>query len=73
MLALTCILVRSAAMMNSSGADMPALTVWPRSTLRLMMMPSIGAVMTVWSRSTLALLTEASACTIDDSVDFSCA
>ena len=47
MLALTCIWVRSAAMMNSSGADMLAATVCPLSTLRLMTMPSIGAVMTV--------------------------
>ena len=47
MFALTCIFVRSAAMMNSVGACMLAATVWPTSTLRWMTMPSIGAVMTV--------------------------
>ncbi len=47
MVALTCILVRSAAMMKSVGADMLAATVWPTSTLRWMTMPSIGAAITV--------------------------
>ena len=52
MLALTCIFVRSAAMMNSVGAYMLAATVWPTSTLREMTMPSIGAAMIVCSRFT---------------------
>ena len=39
-------------MMNSSGADMLAATVWPTSTCRAMTMPSMGAVMTVWPRLT---------------------
>ena len=43
MLALTCIFVRSAAMMKSVGACMLAATVWPTSTLRCTMMPSMGA------------------------------
>jgi hypothetical protein len=46
MFAFTCIFVRSAAMMNSVGADMLAATVWPTSTLRWITIPSIGAVIT---------------------------
>ena len=60
--ALTCIFVRSAAMMNSVGAFMLAATVWPTSTLREMTMPSMGASMTVCSRLTSFWLSEACDC-----------
>ena len=47
MFALTCIFVRSAAMMNNVGACMLEATVCPLSTFLEMTMPSIGAVMIV--------------------------
>ena len=50
MFALTCICVRSSAMMKSVGAVMLAWTVWPMSTLRWVTMPSIGDVMIECSR-----------------------
>ncbi len=46
-LALTCIFVRSAAMMNSCGAVMLDCTVCPTSTLRCVTMPLMGEVMMV--------------------------
>ena len=47
MLAFTCILVRSAAMMKSVGDCRLAATVCPTSTLRCMTIPSMGAWMIV--------------------------
>ncbi len=41
-LASICILDRSLAIMNRTGAFMLAATVWPTSTLREMTMPSTG-------------------------------
>ena len=60
--ALTCIFVRSSAMMNSVGAFMLAATVWPTSTLREMTMPSIGASMTVCWRLTSFWFSDALDC-----------
>ena len=42
--ALMFILVISCATVNSTGVVMVAASVWPRSTLRAMTMPSTGAV-----------------------------
>ena len=44
MAALMFILVMSWAMVNRTGVLIAAMTVWPRSTLREMTMPSTGAV-----------------------------
>ena len=73
MLAITCISVRSAAMMNSSGADMLAATVCPTSTCRAMTMPSMGAVMTVWPRLTSLWFNDARDWMTLASADFNCA
>src|SRR4029450_8207632 len=62
MFAITCIFVRSFAIVNSVGADRLAATVWPTFTSRETTTPSIGEVIVVCARFTFARQSAASAC-----------
>ena len=69
----TCILVRSSAIVKSTGAWSDAATVCPTSTLREMTVPSMGEMMSVYERFVCAWWSCASVCATDAAATSTCA